>query len=111
MTDNLREEHHSVATTEDNISALRHNQVHMSQVHKILHEHLAYASAAAAAAAALCPPYGLAALAARCRSSSIADLRLKARRHAAALAAARAPSPPLPPAQPAQALNPTSADT
>ncbi|XP_060807475.1 short stature homeobox protein 2-like [Amyelois transitella] len=57
-----------------------------------------YASAAAAAAAALCPPYaGLAALAARCRSSSIADLRLKARRHAAALAAARAPSPPPPP--------------
>ncbi|CAK1602247.1 unnamed protein product [Parnassius mnemosyne] len=54
-----------------------------------------YASAAAAAAAALCPPYaGLAALAARCRSSSIADLRLKARRHAAALAAASAPSPP-----------------
>ncbi|XP_050666729.1 short stature homeobox protein 2-like [Leptidea sinapis] len=55
-----------------------------------------YASAAAAAAAAaLCPPYaGLAALAARCRSSSIADLRLKARRHAAAVAAARGPSPP-----------------
>ncbi|XP_068626501.1 short stature homeobox protein 2-like [Battus philenor] len=52
-----------------------------------------YASAAAAAAAALCPPYaGLAALAARCRSSSIADLRLKARRHAAALAAATVPS-------------------
>ncbi|XP_049875535.1 short stature homeobox protein 2-like [Pectinophora gossypiella] len=58
-----------------------------------------YASAAAAAAAALCPPYaGLAALAARCRSSSIADLRLKARRHAAALAAARAASPPPAPA-------------
>ncbi|XP_028158806.1 short stature homeobox protein 2-like [Ostrinia furnacalis] len=58
-----------------------------------------YASAAAAAAAALCPPYaGLAALAARCRSSSIADLRLKARRHAAAIAAARAPSPPAAPA-------------
>lgn len=56
-----------------------------------------YASAAAAAAAALCPPYaGLAALAARCRSSSIADLRLKARRHAAALAASTARvSPPL----------------
>lgn len=54
-----------------------------------------YASAAAAAAAALCPPYaGLAALAARCRSSSIADLRLKARRHAAALAAARVTPPP-----------------
>nr|XP_026497882.1 short stature homeobox protein 2-like [Vanessa tameamea] len=54
-----------------------------------------YASAAAAAAAALCPPYaGLAALAARCRSSSIADLRLKARRHAAALAAASVPTPP-----------------
>ncbi|XP_063838536.1 short stature homeobox protein 2-like [Ostrinia nubilalis] len=64
-----------------------------------------YASAAAAAAAALCPPYaGLAALAARCRSSSIADLRLKARRHAAAIAAARAPSPPAaPPAAPASA--------
>ncbi|KAJ0182398.1 hypothetical protein K1T71_001767 [Dendrolimus kikuchii] len=58
-----------------------------------------YASAAAAAAAALCPPYaGLAALAARCRSSSIADLRLKARRHAAALAAARASPPPVTPA-------------
>ncbi|XP_039755931.1 short stature homeobox protein 2-like [Pararge aegeria] len=54
-----------------------------------------YATAAAAAAAALCPPYaGLAALAARCRSSSIADLRLKARRHAAALAAARGHTPP-----------------
>ncbi|KAL0850993.1 hypothetical protein ABMA28_006886 [Loxostege sticticalis] len=69
-----------------------------------------YASAAAAAAAALCPPYaGLAALAARCRSSSIADLRLKARRHAAAIAAARAPSPPAPPPPPAPA--PASADT
>ncbi|OWR52216.1 short stature homeobox protein 2-like [Danaus plexippus] len=69
-----------------------------------------YASAAAAAAAAaLCPPYaGLAALAARCRSSSIADLRLKARRHAAALAAARAPSPSNSPA-PAPASAP--ADT
>ncbi|KAM3967546.1 LOW QUALITY PROTEIN: short stature homeobox protein 2 [Aphomia sociella] len=67
-----------------------------------------YASAAAAAAAALCPPYaGLAALAARCRSSSIADLRLKARRHAAALAAARGPSPTPPPPQTASA----SADT
>ncbi|XP_013175770.1 PREDICTED: short stature homeobox protein 2-like [Papilio xuthus] len=63
-----------------------------------------YASAAAAAAAALCPPYaGLAALAARCRSSSIADLRLKARRHAAALAAASAPSPP---ARPPHAAHP-----
>ncbi|XP_013134626.1 PREDICTED: short stature homeobox protein 2-like [Papilio polytes] len=80
-----------------------------------------YASAAAAAAAALCPPYaGLAALAARCRSSSIADLRLKARRHAAALAAASAPSPPartphaahaapLPPAPPPPATTPADA--
>ncbi|CAK1540173.1 unnamed protein product [Leptosia nina] len=68
-----------------------------------------YASAAAAAAAAaLCPPYaGLAALAARCRSSSIADLRLKARRHAAALAAARGSTPP--PSTPAPAHMP--ADT
>ncbi|CAH0727465.1 unnamed protein product, partial [Brenthis ino] len=66
-----------------------------------------YASAAAAAAAALCPPYaGFAALAARCRSSSIADLRLKARRHAAALAAARAPSPSAP-----TAPSPAPADT
>ncbi|XP_041975778.1 short stature homeobox protein 2-like [Aricia agestis] len=63
-----------------------------------------YASAAAAAAAALCPPYaGLAALAARCRSSSIADLRLKARRHAAALAAARDPTAPAPASAPAPA--------
>ncbi|XP_023946778.2 short stature homeobox protein 2-like [Bicyclus anynana] len=65
-----------------------------------------YATAAAAvAAAALCPPYaGLAALAARCRSSSIADLRLKARRHAAAMAAARGHTPP-----PAAAPSPASA--
>ncbi|KPJ08675.1 Short stature homeobox protein 2 [Papilio machaon] len=71
-----------------------------------------YASAAAAAAAALCPPYaGLAALAARCRSSSIADLRLKARRHAAALAAASAPSPPARPAHPAHPAPPPPAST
>ncbi|XP_026739285.1 short stature homeobox protein 2-like [Trichoplusia ni] len=70
-----------------------------------------YASAAAAAAAAaLCPPYaGLAALAARCRSSSIADLRLKARRHAAALAAARASPPPAAPTAPTPVTAP--ADT
>ncbi|KAH9641780.1 hypothetical protein HF086_003906 [Spodoptera exigua] len=72
-----------------------------------------YASAAAAAAAAaLCPPYaGLAALAARCRSSSIADLRLKARRHAAALAAARASPPPAPAHAPPVAPVPTSTPT
>ncbi|KAF9801548.1 hypothetical protein SFRURICE_015042 [Spodoptera frugiperda] len=72
-----------------------------------------YASAAAAAAAAaLCPPYaGLAALAARCRSSSIADLRLKARRHAAALAAARASPPPAPVPPVASAPTSTPTDT
>ncbi|XP_045490100.1 short stature homeobox protein 2 [Pieris rapae] len=65
-------------------------------------------AAAAAAAAALCPPYaGFAALAARCRSSSIADLRLKARRHAAALAAARDSTPPPSTPTPAAAHSPT----
>ncbi|CAF4795251.1 unnamed protein product [Pieris macdunnoughi] len=67
-------------------------------------------AAAAAAAAALCPPYaGFAALAARCRSSSIADLRLKARRHAAALAAARGSTPP--PSTPTPAAAQSPADT
>lgn len=52
----------------------------------------------AAAAGLFGAPLGLAALA-RCKSSSIADLRLKARRHAAALALLARPSDrPHPPA-------------